>query len=237
MYVLTGTAITAGYHRFYSHRTYRCNRVIQFFMLVFGASALQNSALSWVSDHRYHHRHTDQEADPYNINKGFFWAHVGWIYYKTVGPRTYANAEELKRDPLVMWQHRWYPALAVVVGQLLPLFVGYLLGRPWGCWIWGGLVRTVAVHHATFLINSVAHTVGRKNHSDATSARDSWWLPIFSFGEGYHNFHHTYPGDYRNGSAWYHWDPTKWSIQAMSLVGLAWDLRSSKRLTGASAHD
>jgi stearoyl-CoA desaturase (delta-9 desaturase) len=130
-----------------------------------------------------------------------------------------------------MWQHRHYVTLALAVGLGLPFLVGLCFGRPWGGLIWGGLIRVVVVHHATFLINSAAHTTGRQTHSDATSARDSWWLPIVSFGEGYHNFHHTYPSDYRNGAAWYHWDPTKWAIKALSLSGLTWNLRTSKRLS------
>jgi stearoyl-CoA desaturase (delta-9 desaturase) len=225
MYALTGTAITAGYHRYYSHRTYEAHPLVQIAMLIFGAAAVQNSLMSWVSDHRYHHRHTDQEQDPYNIKNGFFWAHIGWIYFKPATKRSFDNIRDLKQDPLVRWQHRYYVPLAMIVGLGLPFLIGLYFGRPWGGVLWGGFLRCVAVHHSTFLINSAAHVFGERPHSEATSARDSWWLPFLTFGEGYHNFHHSYPGDYRNGVAWYHWDTTKWLIAALSVPGWTWNLR------------
>ena len=225
MYGLTGTAISAGYHRYFSHRAFSCSPAIRFLMLIFGAATLENSALSWVSDHRNHHRHTDHEEDPYNIQNGFFWAHMGWIYFKPAVKRDYGNVADLKKDPWVMWQHRYYVPIALITGLGIPFLIGLCFGRPLGGVIWGGLLRMVVVHHSTWLINSAAHSVGKKTYSDSTSARDSWWLPIISFGEGYHNYHHTFPTDYRNGPAWYHWDTTKWLIHALSLAGLTWELR------------
>lgn len=226
MYWLTGSmGISAGYHRYYAHRSFECNRVVQFFILIFGACALQNSLLEWASEHRYHHRHTDTELDPYNIKRGFFWAHMGWVYFKYAEPSTFANAKDLSKSGLVRWQHKYYIPIAFIVGYGLPALVGWFFGRPLEAMIWGGLIRTVAVHHATFLINSAAHTFGKRPHSEETTARDSWWLPFFSFGEGYHNYHHSYPSDYRNGVAWYHWDPNKWMIKTFSFFGWTWDLR------------
>lgn len=225
MYALTGTAISAGYHRYYSHRAFSCSPAIQFLMLIFGAATLENSALSWVADHRIHHRHTDHEEDPYNIQKGFFWAHMGWIYFKPAVKRDFENVADLKKDRWVAWQHRHYLPIALITGLGIPFLIGLCSGRPWGGVIWGGLLRMVVVHHSTWLINSAAHSVGKKTYSESTSARDSWWLPIFSFGEGYHNYHHAYPTDYRNGAAWYHWDTTKWLIHTLSLAGLTWKLR------------
>ncbi len=228
MYLAAGLGITGGYHRYFSHRAFECGPFMRLAMLIFGAAALENSALSWSSDHRYHHRHTDRDADPYNIGKGFFWAHVGWIFYSPAGERSFENVRDLKGDRLVMWQHRNYLAIAVITGFVVPFLLGLLFDRPMAGLIWGGLVRTVIVHHATFLINSAAHTFGSRPHSEATSARDSWWLPFLSFGEGYHNYHHSHPSDYRNGAAWYHFDPTKWLIGTLSVPGLTWNLRRSR---------
>jgi stearoyl-CoA desaturase (delta-9 desaturase) len=235
MYALTGTAITAGYHRYYAHRAFECRSAVKFLMLIFGAAALENSALSWVADHREHHRHTDREQDPYNIQKGFFWAHIGWIYFKHTEDRDFSNVKDLKKDALIQWQHKYYVPIALIVGLGVPFLIGLLFGRPWGGVIWGGLLRLVVVHHATFLINSAAHTFGTKPYSETTSARDSWWLPFFSFGEGYHNYHHAFPSDYRNGTAWYHWDTTKWVIRALALPGWTWNLRRSTAKTSVSS--
>ncbi len=233
-FILAGMGITVGYHRHFSHLSYEAHPVARFFMLVAGASALQNSALAWASDHRDHHQFTDGPKDPYNINKGFFWAHMGWIFFQPVTPPDFANVKDLKRDPLVMWQHRNYLAIAILSGFVLPTLVGALFGRALEGFVWGGLVRLVLVHHSTFLINSAAHIFGERHHSEATTARDSWWLPFISFGEGYHNYHHSYPSDYRNGVAWHHFDPSKWIIATMEKIGLAWNLRRNRRQRAAA---
>ena len=225
MYFGTGLAITAGYHRYYAHRTYACHPIVQALVLIFGAAAVQNSALAWVSDHRYHHRHVDEDADPYNIQRGFFWAHIGWIFFDEPGGRDHSNVRDLERSRLIRLQARFYVPLAVAVGLGVPFLIGLAFDRPWGGMLWGGLVRTVVVHHCTFLINSAAHYFGKRPYSTEVSARDSAWLALLSYGEGYHNFHHAFPGDYRNGIAWYHWDPTKWTIRGLSFARLAWGLR------------
>ena len=179
-----------------------------------------------MSDHRSHHRHVDGDADPYNINRGFLWAHIGWIFFDDLSDtRAPSNVRDLERSRLVRLQARLYVPLAVIVGLGLPFAIGLAFDRPWGGMLWGGLVRTVFVHHCTFLINSAAHFFGERPYSTEISARDNGWLALLSYGEGYHNFHHAFPGDYRNGIAWYHWDPTKWTIRSLSLARLAWGLR------------
>jgi stearoyl-CoA desaturase (Delta-9 desaturase) len=226
MYFLSGLAVTAGYHRYYAHRTYDCHPIVQALVLLFGAAALQNSALAWVSDHRSHHRHVDGDADPYNIQRGFLWAHIGWIFFEDPSrARVHSNVRDLERSRLVRLQARLYVPLALIVGLGLPFAIGLAFDRPWGGMLWGGLVRTVFVHHCTFLINSAAHFFGERPYSTEISARDNGWLALLSYGEGYHNFHHAFPSDYRNGIAWYHWDPTKWTIRSLSFAGLAWGLR------------
>lgn len=233
-YSLTVLTITVGYHRYYSHRTYECHRVVQFFYLLVGAASIENSVLFWASNHRYHHQHEDTELDPYNIKRGFFWAHMGWIFWRDPPGRTFANAPDLKRDPLVMWQHRWYPVLAIVMGLGAPMAVGALFDRPFAGLFWGGFLRIIVVHHVTYMINSVAHTFGRKTWNAMATARDSAWLAVLSFGEGYHSFHHAFPADYRLGGRWHHFDPGKWWIAALERVGLARRLRRSAALTAAA---
>lgn len=224
-YFATGISITAGYHRLISHKAYKANNIVKFLYLVFGAATFQNSALKWCSDHRIHHRHVDNELDPYNINRGFFYAHIGWIFFKEQNTETAHYPKDLLNDKLVMWQHRNYIWLAVVAGFVLPTVIGHLLGSALGGFALAGVLRIVVVHHCTFFINSLCHIVGTRPYTDTNTARDSYIMAIFSYGEGYHNYHHYFPSDYRNGIRWYHFDPTKWLIKSLSFMGLVRDLK------------
>jgi stearoyl-CoA desaturase (delta-9 desaturase) len=223
-YFATGLSITAGYHRMLSHRAYSSNNIVKFLLLVFGAAAFQNSALKWSADHRIHHRHVDGDKDPYNIKKGFFYAHIGWIFFKEkdASPQF---PKDLMNDKLVMWQHNNYLAIAVVVGFIIPTIIGYFLGSALGGFALAGIGRVVLVHHCTFFINSLAHMVGTRPYTEENTARDSAIIALFSYGEGYHNYHHIFPTDYRNGIRWYHFDPTKWLISTLALFGFAYDLK------------
>jgi stearoyl-CoA desaturase (delta-9 desaturase) len=229
MYFAAGLAITAGYHRYYAHRTFQCHPIVQFLFLVFGAASVENSVLNWASDHRYHHQYADREGDPYAVYRGFWWAHVGWMLFDYPSNRPYKNAADLKSDKLVMWQERHYMSIMVVAGFLLPMAIGALFGRPWSGLIWGGLVRMVVLHHVTYLINSAAHTFGKKTYGPEATAVDSPLLALITFGEGYHSFHHAYAGDYRIGHHWYDIDFGKWLILALNRVGLVTKLRITYR--------
>jgi stearoyl-CoA desaturase (delta-9 desaturase) len=228
MLVLTGLSITAGYHRYYSHRSYECHMVVQLFYLLFGAAALQNSVLYWASDHRYHHRFVDQEKDPYNITKGIFWAHLSWIFSKEPPDRSFENIPDLTTNRLVMWQHRYYLPIGFGMCFIAPLLLGLAFGRLWNGLLWGGLLRVVVFHHITFLFLSFAHVTGSQPYSTKNSSRDNWWLAFLTFGDGYHNFHHTFQGDYRSSAAWYQWDPSKWWIWSLSQVRLTWRLNKTQ---------
>ena len=227
MTFLTSLCVTGGYHRYYAHKTYDCSKVVQLFYLIFGAAAVENSVLNWASDHRYHHRYADQDEDPYNIHRGGLYAHMGWIFYKDTRDheRRFDNIADLKKDPLVLWQDRWYVWLVVVVTFALPTYIGLVQGRPVGGLLWGGFLRVVCVHHTTFFINSLAHLYGTKPYSLKDTARDSWILAPLTFGEGYHNFHHKFQADYRNGHRWWHFDIAKWFINVLHWTGQASRLR------------
>jgi stearoyl-CoA desaturase (delta-9 desaturase) len=226
MYALAGLSITAGYHRLLSHRAWAAHPVVRFFLLFFGTAAVENSALRWCSDHRIHHKFVDTDSDPYSIRKGFFYAHMGWIFLQEPKGRTLENVPDLLADPLVRWQHKYYLPLVFVSALAFPAFLGWLFfGRPLEGLIWGGLVRTVVSLHSTFLVNSAAHYFGSRNFSSSDSSRDNAMIALLTMGEGYHNFHHTFPTDYRNGYKWYHWDPTKWLVGSLRGLGLASDLR------------
>lgn len=224
LYLLVGLSVTAGYHRLFAHRTYQAAWPVRLFFLVFGAAALENSVLNWAADHRVHHDHTDDDRDPYNIQKGFWWAHIGWIFFD-VEPAPSSIVRDLAEDPLVRWQARWYKAIGLGVAFGIPLAVGLATGRVLGCLVIGGLLRVVVSHHGTFFINSLCHMVGHQPYSREHSARDSGVMAVLAFGEGYHNYHHSFPHDYRNGVKPWHFDPAKWMIYLFARVGLARDLR------------
>lgn len=220
-YVMTGLSITAGYHRLFAHKAYDANKFVKFFFLVFGASAFQNSILKWGSDHRLHHSKVDTESDPYNINEGFFYAHMGWILLKKNGEVKTKYAKDMLNDQMIMWQHKYYLLIAVFAGFVMPTFIG---GYFFDSYIGGfsaALIRVVLLHHCTFFINSLCHYVGTTPYTDTNTAKDSWFMALLTFGEGYHNFHHFFQTDYRNGIRWYQFDPTKWLIVILSKLGFA----------------
>jgi stearoyl-CoA desaturase (delta-9 desaturase) len=223
---LTGLSITVGYHRHFSHCNYKTNRFVQFLLLFFGAGAFEMSAYDWSSLHRDHHRYVDTNDDPYSIKKGFWYAHIGWmIFWKhTIN---YYNAKDLQKNKMLMHQAKYYTLWAVFSGIILPVALGALTGHALGAFIIAVCMRLVFVYNATFCINSVCHLWGNQPHGQADSSRDSWAVSLLTFGEGYHNYHHTHPTDYRNGPLWYNFDPSKWVIFTLSLLGLAWSLRTA----------
>ena len=227
MYIASGLSITAGYHRLFSHRSHSASWPLRLFYAIFGAAAFQNSAIKWCSDHRRHHLKTDSEEDPYSILRGFFWAHMGWVMISDK-EQIIENVEDLQSDPILLWQDKHIFKIGGFAGIILPGLVGILLigglSGFLGGLIWGGLLRLVIVHHGTFLINSGAHYWGKQNYSTKNTSRDSPILSLLTFGEGYHNFHHTFQADYRNGHKWYHWDPTKWWIKFFSIIKITKNL-------------
>ena len=243
MFIASGLSITLGYHRLFAHLSFKAKWPIKFLTAVFGATALENSILEWCSDHRRHHKHTDQEDDPYNIQRGFLHAHMGWIMLRPLnGESPLTNVNDLKQDPLILWQHKWWAVIGILVGFGLPALIGFLAGGVMGGvagLLMGGVTRLVAVHHMTFFINSLCHTLGTQPYSNKCSAKDSWLMALFTFGEGYHNFHHEFQHDYRNGVKPWQFDPTKWTILLLEKVGLVFDLRkaSAKAIAAAQKNE
>ena len=228
MFFSCGFSITIGYHRLFSHRTFEAHWLVRLFTLVFGAAAFENSVLLWSCEHRNHHKYVDHDDDPYCISKGLFHAHIGWLLFKLDPPPPFDNVSDLKKDPLVMWQHRHIHWIGALVSFVFPAIIGFL----WGGWISAlgafliaGVARIVLLQHCTFCINSLCHYLGERPYSSKCSARDSWLMAIVTLGEGYHNFHHEFQYDYRNGVKPWQIDPTKWLIWSLSKLGLAKKLR------------
>lgn len=220
--IFGGFSITAGYHRLFSHRAYQAAWPVRCFFMLFGSATFEGSVLEWCTDHRNHHLHTDTDKDPYNAKRGFWYSHITWLFTLDPSKRDFSNVDDLKADPLLRFQHAFYIPIAIIVGFILPmLFTGLL----WGDWLGGliiaGALRVTFSQHTTFFINSVCHIFGKQTYSDRNTARDNWVTALFTFGEGYHNFHHKFPLDYRNAIRFYQFDPTKWLINLFAWVGLA----------------
>jgi stearoyl-CoA desaturase (delta-9 desaturase) len=225
LYIATGLGITVGYHRLIAHRSFDCAPWVKATLLITGGWALENSALKWGRAHIRHHACCDQHDDPYNAQRGFWYSHCGWIFFKD----QHADGKygtRLKQDSLVLWQDRYYIPI-VVSGLVLPFIVGFVYNG-WigglGCFLLAGVGRTFFVLNSTFCINSICHLWGKQPHTNNDSSRDSWVVSLLTFGEGYHNFHHAHQRDYRNGARWYNFDPSKWLIYGLSCIGAAWDL-------------
>jgi len=223
----TGMSITAGYHRLWSHRAYNAHWSVRLFFMIFGAMAMQNSILIWGSQHRTHHRFVDDwDKDPYSARRGFWFSHMGWILRNyPSGRNDFTNARDLERDPIVMFQHRYYLPLVLATNIALPLALGWAVGDPWGVFLLAGLLRLVVNHHCTWFINSLAHLWGSQPYTDENTARDNPVLAFLTYGEGYHNFHHIFQNDYRNGVRWWQFDPTKWLIALLAFTGFASNLK------------
>ena len=222
----TSLSITAGYHRLFAHRSYEASSVLRLLFVLFGAAAFQGSVLEWANDHRRHHTSVDGPNDPHNIREGFFWAHIGWLFYQSKPEYSAKLPYDLRNDPYVAWQDRHYVPLAIVMGFGVPTLLGWLLcGDALGGFLFGGVLRVVFTNHTTFLINSLAHTLGTKPYDEEQTARDSAVMAFLAYGEGYHNYHHQFAHDYRNGVRWYHWDPTKWLILTAAATGHAKNLK------------
>lgn len=220
----TGISITAGYHRYFSHKAFKASPTIEAILVFLGSMTAQGSILRWSYDHRLHHAYVDTNEDPYTIKKGFWYAHFLWIIEK---PRTIESklVADLERKKMVMFQHKYYPFMMVGSNAIATLFVGWLLNDYLGAFILSLWVRLFFLHHFTWFINSLAHTWGDKPFCTEQTAVDNFLISLVTFGEGYHNYHHTYANDYRNGIKWYHFDPTKWIVWALSKVGLVSDLK------------
>jgi stearoyl-CoA desaturase (delta-9 desaturase) len=184
--------------------------------------------LWWASEHRDHHKHVDHDEDPYSISKGLFHAHIGWLMFKLKPETNLENVADLKKDSLLVWQHRYIHLIAFVTAFVFPSAIAFAWGG-WkaalGAFLIAGVLRVVVLQHCTFCINSLCHYIGAQPYSSKCSARDSWLMAIITMGEGYHNYHHEFQHDYRNGVKPWQIDPTKWIIWTLSKIGLAKQLR------------
>jgi len=230
LWTLCLLAITMGYHRLYAHVTYKTRPVIEAFLAFWGTVATQGSIFSWSHDHRIHHRHVDTDLDPYSAPKGFWHSHVLWMLKKRpdINPRI---IQDLWKRPSLQFQHKHFGTLMVIANAITWAGLWAITGDPFGSFVIGVLLRMFLVHHCTWFINSLAHMWGSQPYSTEHTAVNNFILSILTFGEGYHNYHHTFAGDYRNGVRWWQFDPAKIVIWTLSKIGLASDLKKVNHLT------
>ena len=228
LYSVSGLAITVGYHRFYSHKTFKLNGIAEFLTISAGNLTAAGTVLEWAHDHRLHHKYVDTDRDPYNIKKGFWWAHFIWLFFRRQS-WDQNIIKDLANNRLVMFQQRFYVALMFGTNIAAILIVGWLTGDYPGAFVFAFLLRMFLVHHCMFFINSLAHFFGSKPYSTEHTGVNNWIISFLTFGEGYHNFHHTFAYDYRNGVRWYQFDPSKILIWCMGKLGLASELKRAKK--------
>jgi stearoyl-CoA desaturase (delta-9 desaturase) len=219
-YALRIFAITAGYHRYFSHRSYRTSRAFQFVLGVLGTFATQKGPLWWAAHHRDHHRLSDQPGDIHSpVREGFWWSHVGWILSRKHHETKLERVKDLARYPELRWLDRWFHLLAVAYALAFWL-VG---GAP--ALLWGYFVSTVFVWHGTFLVNSLAHVIGRRRYATTDESRNSLLIALVTLGEGWHNNHHHYQSTANQGWYWWEIDVTYYVLRLLAAVGLVSDLR------------
>lgn len=215
-----------GYHRLWSHRSYKAHPILRLFLAIVGAGAFRQSIRWFALHHRAHHRYCGTNRDPCNPTRGFFYAHIGWMMLRDENDYADIDISDVENDPIVMWQERNILLLSVLGGVCFPVLVA---GISWGDWMGGfvyaALLRVIIVWHISFSVNSFAHKFGERPYSTNGTARNNHLVAVLTLGEGYHNFHHRHPSDYRNGVQWYDFDPTKWLIWVCAQVGLASGLK------------
>jgi len=238
MYLSTGLGITVGFHRMFTHRAFKAKPAVRGTLAILGSAAIEGPIISWVSDHRKHHAFADVEGDPHSphVDHGVGWrgalrglwhAHVGWIFIHTQRGLHTRYAPDLLADPVIHWVHRTF-ILWVAAGLVLPFFLGWLIGGSLMTGVtgllWGGLIRMLVLHHATYSINSLCHFFGRRPFETDDESRNLLWLAPFTFGESWHNNHHAFPTSAEHGLRPWQFDLSALVIRGMERLGLVWDV-------------
>jgi stearoyl-CoA desaturase (delta-9 desaturase) len=217
-------AITAGYHRYFSHRTFRTGRAFQCLLAVLGATATQKGALWWAGHHRIHHRYSDRPGrDVHSPRDGFWYSHQGWIFDGRFDASPLDQVRDFARYPELVWLNRWHVVPPIAMAALLALVGGA------SAVVWGYVVSTVLLWHATYSINSLAHRFGTRRYDTPDDSRNNWLLGLLTFGEGWHNNHHHYCASARQGFFWWEIDVTYYLLRALAALGLVWEIREPPR--------
>lgn len=220
LYLIRMWGIIVGYHRYFSHRSFKTSRAFQFILALVGVAAVQKGPLWWAGHHRHHHRHSDQEPDLHSPTlRGFFWSHLGWILCDKYHHTEHQKIRDFMKYPELRWLDKHYVLVPVLLGAGLWLVGGF------EAFMWGGLISTVVLWHGTFTINSLAHVYGKRRFATKDTSRNSFLLSLITLGEGWHNNHHYYPGSARQGFYWWEIDLGYYSLKFLELFRIVWDVR------------
>jgi len=233
LYALRVFVLTGFYHRYFSHRSFKTSRPVQFFFGMIGCTAVQRGPMWWAAHHRHHHIHSDDPEDLHSPRQqGFWWSHFGWFLTPHARQTNLKIIPDFAKYPEMRLLNRFdfVPALMlafglVAAGELLAIYYPQLHTNGWQLLIWGFFVSTICVYHVTYLVNSATHVLGRRRYKTKDDSRNNLWIALLTFGEGWHNNHHHYPNSVRQGFYWWEIDITYYILKAMSWVGLVWDLR------------
>jgi stearoyl-CoA desaturase (delta-9 desaturase) len=219
LYVVRMFGVTAGYHRYFSHRTFKTSRAGQLALALLAMSSAQKGVLWWASHHRVHHKHSDQPGDVHSVLlDGFWWSHVGWILSKEHEATDLSRVRDLAKYPELVWLDKHFLVPPVALG------VGLFLAGGWWALLWGLFVSTVLLWHGTFTINSLTHVFGRARYKTTDNSKNNFWLALITLGEGWHNNHHYYQRAVNQGFFWWEIDVSYWCLRALAALGLVWDL-------------
>jgi stearoyl-CoA desaturase (delta-9 desaturase) len=224
LYALRMWGLTAGFHRYFSHRTYKTSRAFQFVLALIGTAAVQKGPLWWAAHHRRHHKYTDEEGDLHSPRQnGFWWSHVGWVISTKYDATDWDAIKDFARYPELRWLNKYH----VVPGVALAVVCFLLMG--WQGLVWGFFVSTVILYHGTFTINSLAHMWGSQRYQTKDDSRNNLWLALLTGGEGWHNNHHYYMSSVNQGFYWWEVDFSYYALRVLSWLRIVWDLRTPPR--------
>lgn len=236
LYVIRMFFVTAGYHRYFSHRTYKTSRIFQFLLAFMAQTSAQKGALWWAAHHRTHHKYSDTPHDPHSMKiYGFWYSHLGWILGPDFNQTEYENIKDLTKYPELHWLNKYHLVPPVVLGFVVTLIGGYanggsgslinVINHGWSTLLIGFFLSTVLLYHGTFSINSIMHKFGKARYKTGDESKNSWWLALITLGEGWHNNHHYYQSAARQGFFWWEFDISYYVLKLLSLTGLIWELR------------
>jgi len=234
LYVTRMLAVTGFYHRYFSHKSFKTSRPMQFLFALLGATAVQRGPLWWASHHRHHHLHSDQEEDAHSPRQhGFWWSHVGWIVSKQNFAPKFDRVPDLVKFKELVWLDRFDALIPIVLstglyvaGAALEIYFPEWQTNGAQLLVWGFFISTVVLYHATYTVNSLAHKIGRRRYKTKDDSRNSLLIALITCGEGWHNNHHHYPGSVRQGFFWWEVDLTYYFLKLLSALGLIWDLKT-----------
>lgn len=242
-YSLRMFAITAGFHRYFSHRTFKTSRPFQFILGWLGTTAAQKGPLWWAAHHRHHHKHSDTEKDVHSpVKRSFWWSHVGWILSDRFKATNFKMVKDLKQYPELKLLNKFHllPPIqfavgTFVLGTLLDYYFPALGTSGFQLLVYGFIISTVLLYHGTFTVNSLAHVFGKRRFETNDDSRNNWFISLITLGEGWHNNHHRFPSSERQGFYWWEFDVSHYLLKALSWLNIVWDLRVPPQRVYANA--